>query len=75
VEEDLRRYTGAFLSIRGTEDYLPPHEAAFLKAAPGRPREAILIGGADHIFNVFQPELGHADRVVVATVDWLKRVL
>jgi len=71
----LARFPGAFLSVRGTGDFLPQHEAEFLRVAPGRPRDAILIGGADHIFNVFQPELGHADRAVVQTVDWVRRVL
>jgi uncharacterized protein len=75
VEEDLRRYTGAFLSIRGTEDYLPAREAEFLKAVQGQPREAVSIGGADHVFNVFQPGSPIPDRVLTLTVDWLKRVL
>lgn len=71
----LARYPGAFLSVRGTEDFLPQHEMEFLKLAKGRPSDAILIGGADHIFNVFQPDLGHATRVVTQTIDWLRRVL
>ena len=75
TDRSLARYPGALLSIRGTEDYLPKREPELLKLAPGRPKEAILIGGADHIFNVFQPALGHSDRVVALTVDWVKRVL
>jgi hypothetical protein len=71
----LARYPGAFLTVRGTEDFLPQHELEFLKLAKGRPSDAILIGGADHIFNVFQPELGHAHRVVTQTIDWVQRVL
>jgi hypothetical protein len=75
TDRSLARYPGALLSVRGTEDYLPKREPELLKLAPGRPKEAILIGGADHIFNVFQPALGHSDRVVALTVDWVKRVL
>lgn len=71
----LARFRGAFLSVRGTEDYLPAHETEFLRVVKGHPRDALLIGGADHIFNVFQPDLGHADRAVAQTADWIRRVL
>ncbi len=58
----LRMYPGALISIRGSEDFLPQYEAAFLDSAPGEPREAVLIGGADHIFNVFDGGKDYADR-------------
>ena len=46
-----------------------------LKVAPGHPTEAVLIGGADHIFDVFQTELGHAERALKVTVEWVERTL
>jgi hypothetical protein len=61
--------------VRGSGDFLPQHEAVFMKLAPGKPTEAVVLGGADHIFNVFQPELGHAKRVVELTVAWFERTL
>jgi hypothetical protein len=35
----------------------------------------VIIGGASHIFNVFEPETGHPARVVGVTSDWLQRTL
>jgi len=75
LDEALAKYPGAFLSVRGAEDFLPPHEAEFMKIARGRPAEAVIIGGADHIFSVFQPELGHAARALEVTVAWFERTL
>ncbi len=46
-----------------------------MKIAKGKPAEAMVIGGADHLFNVFQPEFGHARRMVEVTVAWLERTL
>ncbi|WP_164976036.1 alpha/beta hydrolase family protein [Oleiharenicola lentus] len=83
----LAKYSGAFLTIRGSADHVANRDAEMVRilsarpaSAPGsgtasRPAEAVLIGGADHIFNVFQPELGHAGRVRALTVAWFERTL
>ena len=71
----LAKYPGAFLSVRGSLDFLPMAEEQFMKIAPGHPTEAVIIGGASHIFDVFQPATGHAARAVQATVDWFERTL
>jgi uncharacterized protein len=71
----LAKYPGAFLSVRGSEDFLPQHEAEFMRIAKGRPAEAVVIGGASHIFNVFEPELGLAERALNLTVAWFERTL
>jgi len=75
LDRSLAKYPGAFLTVRGTQDFLPQHDDEFLRRAPGKPAEKLIIGGADHIFNVFQPELGHATRAVEATVAWFERTL
>lgn len=75
LDHALAKYPGAFLSVRGSEDFLPAHEAEFMKLAPGRPAEAVLIGGADHIFKVFEPGSPHPARVLEITVAWFQRTL
>ncbi|MGA2693045.1 MAG: alpha/beta fold hydrolase [Opitutaceae bacterium] len=75
VDWSLTRYPGAFLSVRGSKDFLSQHDVEFLRAASGRPAEAVLIGGADHVFSVFEPNLGHDTRAVEVTVQWFLRTL
>jgi hypothetical protein len=75
LDQALARFPGAFLSVRGAKDFLPPHEAEFKRIAPGHPVETVTIEGADHIFSVFQPELGHAEQAVRVTVEWFERTL
>jgi fermentation-respiration switch protein FrsA (DUF1100 family) len=75
LDKSLAKYPGAFLTVRGTKDFLPQHDETFLQIAPGEPRDKLVIEGADHIFNIFQPGLGHAARAVEATVEWFGRTL
>jgi len=73
LDESLAKYPGAFMTVRGTRDFLPQHDEVFLRIAPGRTVQKAIIEGADHIFNVFQPELGHAAQAIGLTVTWFAR--
>lgn len=75
LDRSLKNYPGAFLSVRGSLDFLPQHEAEFMRIVTGQPAEAVIIGGADHIFSVFDSAKGHDLRVLDVTVDWFERTL
>jgi hypothetical protein len=71
----LAKFSGAFLSIHGSLDFLPDPNPEFMKAAGGQPAEAVTIGGADHIFNVFDGPKGHSARLLEITLDRFARTL
>lgn len=64
---DLARYPGPVLTITGTEDYYHRYAQPMMDAAPGA-AESLVMEGADHIFNVFDPAAPHAAAVIAATV-------
>ncbi|WP_245844100.1 family 43 glycosylhydrolase [Nibricoccus aquaticus] len=77
LDVSLRKYPGAFFSVRGSADHLAQYEMQFMKNRAGvkAPAESLLIAGANHVFDVFAPEKGHAERAVEATVGWFLRTL
>lgn len=74
-DAELASYPGAFLSVRGSADYLPAAEAKWLATVKGRPAEALWIAGGDHIFNVFEPGAPQAGQAIAVTVAWFERTL
>jgi pimeloyl-ACP methyl ester carboxylesterase len=75
LDQSLAQYPGAFLTIRGSKDFLPQRDAQLLKVAPGKVKEAALIGDADHVFNVFEPGSEAPQRLLDLTSSWLARTL
>lgn len=75
LNRSIAKYPGALLAVRGTLDFVPNGDPDLMRAAPGEPRESVLIGGANHIFDVLDPAKSHADRAVAVTVDWISRTL
>ncbi|MES2128300.1 MAG: alpha/beta hydrolase [Pseudomonadota bacterium] len=75
LDQSLARYPGALLTVRGSKDFLPQRDAQLLNIAPGSNKEAALIGGADHVFNVFEPGSDAPQRVLELSAAWLARSL
>lgn len=75
LNRSISKYPGALLTVRGSVDFVPNGDPELMKYAPGLPREAVLIGGADHIFNALEPNKGLAERAIQVSANWLGRTL
>ena len=71
----LLEYPGSFLTIRGDKDFLPSHDKQWLSALPGSDKAFMLMGDADHVFNVLEPGNATGEHVVSASVSWFARTL
>jgi multidrug efflux pump subunit AcrB len=60
-----------FLAVDRYPAYDLPTVTVRTELPGGAPEEAVVIGGADHIFNVLEPARSTGERVLALTVDWL----
>ncbi|HEX7983773.1 MAG TPA: alpha/beta fold hydrolase [Duganella sp.] len=74
-DKALAAYPGAFLTVRGSKDYLPQRDLELIRIAPGKPAQAEMIDGADHVFNVFEANSPTPQRVIDITANWLAKTL
>lgn len=71
---NLAKFYGHILAIRGLDDHLPAHEAEIFKASNALTEEAYYLGGADHIFHVFDPQKSQKHRVLDLTMQWIENL-
>lgn len=72
----LKQFDGSLLTIRGDQDFLPRLDPEWLNASPSDDKSFLLIGGADHIFNVLNdPQPNYAARALQETTSWFVRTL
>lgn len=76
VGQNLAKFEGSLLAIRGDQDFLPAVDPQWMKISPATEKRFILLGGADHIFNVLEdPRPVYGAQVIKETVDWFERTL
>lgn len=71
----LQSYAGAFLIINGEDDPYRKYAEPMIEAAAGFDKQAVVIEGADHIFNVYQPGQSKVAELMELTVRRFSRTL
>ena len=72
---ELAKYPGAFLAVAGSEDFSANYVPGYVDKAPGSPKEAFIVAGADHIYGVLGEDQTMADTVIDKTVAWFSETL
>lgn len=76
VHHNLAAFHGSLLSIRGDKDFLPSPERRWFDVSPSTDKSFLMIGGANHIFNVLdEPAKSYPARLLEATSRWFARTL
>jgi uncharacterized protein len=71
----VANYSGAFLSIAGSEDFSAAYAEDFVAASKGETKEAWIVEGGDHIFGVLGEDQTMANSVIEKTVEWFAKTL
>ncbi|MDU0354231.1 alpha/beta fold hydrolase [Paraglaciecola aquimarina] len=71
----LKNYSGALLSIRGSDDFVTPQELTIFSHASASPEESVVISGADHIYHSLSTDKQYVERVLAHTVRWFEDTL
>ncbi len=75
LQEEIKKYSGAFLTIVGSEDFSATYTDSYIGGAAGSKKEAFIIEGADHIFGVLGEDQSMAEQVLQKTVAWFQESL
>lgn len=67
---NLSSFTGHVFAIRGENDFLPSHEQAIFDISNAKTEKAQRLTGADHIFNVLDPETSQKKTVIGLSKTW-----
>ena len=75
LQEEIKKYPGAFLAIAGSEDFSAAYTDSYVTGAAGSKKEAFILEGADHIFGVLGEDQSTAEQVLQKTVQWFRETL
>jgi uncharacterized protein len=71
----IAQYPGAFLAVAGDQDFSVAYAPGLVEAAPAERKEAWIIPGGDHIYQVLTEDQTMADSVITRTADWFAETL
>jgi pimeloyl-ACP methyl ester carboxylesterase len=71
----IGQYPGAYLAVAGDQDFSAAYAPGFVEASPADPKEAWIIPGGDHIYQVLTEDQTMADSVITRTADWFAETL
>ncbi len=75
LADTVANYSGAFLSIAGSEDFSAAYAEGFVAASKGESKEAWIVEGGDHIYGVLGEDQTMANSVIQKTVEWFAKTL
>lgn len=75
VVGSLAQFPGAYLSVTGDQDYYVQYSEPMAAAAPGTPKEAWVVEGGDHIYQVLTEDQTMANEVIERTARWFAETL
>lgn len=71
----IAQYPGAFLAVAGDQDFSAAYAPGLVEAAPGAPKEAWIVPGGDHIYQVLTEDQTMANEVIERTAQWFAETL
>ncbi len=71
----IGQYPGAYLAVAGDQDFSAAYAPGFVESAAADPKEAWIIPGGDHIYQVLTEDQTMADSVITRTADWFAETL
>jgi uncharacterized protein len=75
IKDAVPQFKGAYLAIAGGKDFSAGYIDDYVKLAPAATKEAVIIPGADHIYEVLTKDQTDADHVITITAEWFAKTL
>jgi uncharacterized protein len=75
IKDAVPQFKGAYLAIAGGKDFSAAYIDDYVKLAPTATKDAVIIPGADHIYEVLTKDQTDADHVITITAEWFAKTL
>jgi hypothetical protein len=75
IKDAVPQFKGAYLAIAGGKDFSAAYIDDYVKLAPAATKEAVIIPGADHIYEVLTKDQTDADHAISITAEWFAKTL